>query len=164
MGSFLRLDIGKLSDAGVRVAPLFESLLPHCFKEGGTKVHRNVQGLIEKFISCEDLLKDAVIDGACICPQTNAWKILIHRMVIGSSQGDRRFYDRLEPCRQKDCAVAVESFMLELERLSMELQRHCPRDWNQFVELLIQSTTGDITIPMITLEEYMQSKRQENVI
>jgi len=32
---------------------------------------------------------------------------------------------------------AVEGFMRDLEVWSVELQRHCPEDWNQFCSVIV---------------------------
>merc|ERR1712216_448012 len=124
---------------------LLKDLIPHCFKDddssrpgSASKGSRDVMDLIEKFRSVEALLVDAQ-KGSCHSRQKSAWEMLICRAVMASSKDRSRcFFERirLEPHRQKECADAVDKLMLELEKWSMELQRHCPRDWNKFVELL----------------------------
>jgi len=131
--------------ASSHVKPLIQSLVPHVFIKDGasstgllSKESGHVRDLIEKFQATQTLLVDAHIDGTSPCVHTNAWKILVRRAVMGSCEDDYRFCDRLEPHRQKECAASAESLMLELERWSMELQRHCPMDWNELVGMLVQ--------------------------
>jgi hypothetical protein len=138
--SFLRCP-----EASSHVEPLLQSLVPHVFIKGGasstgllSKESGHVRDLIERFQSNQTLLVDAHIDGTSPCVRTSAWKILVGRAVMGSCKDDSRFCDRLEPSRQKECAASVESLMLELERWSMELQRHRPMDWNELVGMLVQ--------------------------
>jgi len=38
---------------------------------------------------------------------------------------------------------ATEAFMHEMERWSIDLQRHCPSDWNQFSAVLLRCLSGD---------------------
>jgi len=39
-------------------------------------------------------------------------------------------------------ASQVEDLMLELEHWSMELQRHCPHEWNQCSAVLLRCLSG----------------------
>lgn len=64
-----------------------------------------------------------------------AWEVLVKRAVLGSGEDSCANYP---PPTQK----LIEDLMREVERWSLELQRHCPEDWNQFSAVLVQCLTG----------------------
>jgi hypothetical protein len=69
--------------------------------------------------------------------------VLLRRAAAGS--GDLTSDDYRESLVQgpaRDVAVAaIEELMHDLEAYSMELQRHCPEDWNQCAAVLVQQLT-----------------------
>jgi len=67
------------------------------------------------------------------------WQALVRRAVAGSSDADGGL---AEPAR-----AAMEELMRELETWSMELQRHCPEDWNQCSAVLLQCLEGGAQKP-----------------
>jgi len=102
---------------------LVGSLLPHRFEKiqdtelsGFVEMFQRVMGSISQIVGAE-----------------SAENTLVQRAVLGSSS--------VKAHLPKD---QIESFMLELERWSMELQRRCPEDWNQCSSVLIQCLTGGL--------------------
>jgi len=73
-------------------------------------------------------------------PMDMAWEILLKRAIQGHSD--------LTAAEKSGCpadtAKRIEEFMLGLERWSVELQRHCPQDWNQCSAVLVQCITGHV--------------------
>lgn len=73
-----------------------------------------------------------------------AWQLLIESVVIGAGSSGRaeEACRSLPPAHRALAKKAVEDFMRELETMSMELQRHCPQDWNTFSAILLQCVSG----------------------
>jgi len=67
------------------------------------------------------------------------WELLVRRAVAGTD-GAESLYEEVLPATPegKDIEAVVEELMLEIERWSMELQRHAPEDWNNFTSMLVQ--------------------------
>jgi len=70
-----------------------------------------------------------------------AWELLVCRAVNGCD-GNSGALERFNPTRRSEARKVAESFSRELERWSVELQRHCPEDWNQCSAVLVQCLTG----------------------
>jgi len=100
---------------------LVGSLVPHRF---GKSQDAELSAFVESFKSVMGSISQ--IGGV-----ERAENTLMQRSVLGSSS--------LKAHSSKD---EIESFMLDLERWSMELQRRCPEDWNQCSSVLIQCLTG----------------------
>jgi len=83
------------------------------------------------------------------------WELLVRRAVVGT-HGAEELYNELLPSSPKGDAtkIIVEGLMVELERWSMELQRHSPEDWNQCSSLLIQCLLGGIDKPDMNPDEF----------
>lgn len=133
---------------------LLKSLLPHRFldstdsssAEGSHCWDGDLSGFIEKFRYAKQLLVNAQPAGAVGVPkapeaETVSWEILVKRVVNGAS-GTEDAYGCLAPALREDVQVHVEEMMLELEKWSIDLQRHCPEDWNQCSAILVQCLTG----------------------
>jgi len=132
---------------------LLKSLLPHRFIEA--KEHSGAEALswdvelqsfIGKFQSAMKLLTGAQPAGAVGVPtaassERVAWEILMKRVVLGAGSKDEQ-YGGLVPGLKADAQFIVEDLMHDLERWSIELQRHCPEDWNQCSAILVQCLTG----------------------
>jgi len=67
-----------------------------------------------------------------------AWKTLIKRAVEGTDVAHPDLYEFQEPAHRASLHTAVEDLMRDLEGWSLELQRHCPNDWNQCSAILVQ--------------------------
>jgi len=97
-----------------------------------------------------------------LCDETHvsvAWELLMRRVVIGPVEADA-LYDLLLPAEPERQAIkaSVEALMLELERWSMELQRHSPQDWNQCSSVLIQCIAGTTKKPELASEQVAVQK------
>mmetsp|Transcript_142773 Transcript_142773/g.397704 ORF Transcript_142773/g.397704 Transcript_142773/m.397704 type:complete len:539 (+) Transcript_142773:162-1778(+) len=138
----------------VQLSELLKSLLPHRFIEPKEKPGADqgrlwdaeLEGFVEKFRCAKQALMDARPTGASAPPSTEssekaAWEILVKRVVLGAG-GKEDACSCLPPALRDDARVAVEGLMHELERWSIELQRHCPEDWNQCSAILVQCLTG----------------------
>jgi hypothetical protein len=100
---------------------LVGSLLPHRF---GKSQDAELKAFVEAFNSV--MRSISKVGGV-----ERAENTLMQRSVLGSSS--------VKAHSSKD---EIESFMLDLEKWSMELQRRCPEDWNQCSSVLIQCLTG----------------------
>jgi len=133
---------------------LLRSLLPHRFDEtkGNLGVPNNwdaeVEDFLEKFRRAKALLEIAQPQGTAGlqhagCMEKLAWETLVKRVVNGGgTKQEDDAYDGLAPGLRKEAQAATENLMHDLERWSIELQRHCPEDWNQCSAILIQCLTG----------------------
>lgn len=68
-------------------------------------------------------------------PQDSAWELVVKRAVLGAS-------DELYIGCPVETMKLMEDLMREVEKWSLELQRHCPEDWNQFSAVLVQCLMG----------------------
>mmetsp|Transcript_22754 Transcript_22754/g.65577 ORF Transcript_22754/g.65577 Transcript_22754/m.65577 type:complete len:538 (-) Transcript_22754:318-1931(-) len=128
------------SPAGKR-SELVRSLLPHHFLSSFVAdPQRSPSGLSPELAALADQYSQAVQalagghperDGA----EESAQAVLVRRAVLGVVDG---LYSGSSPRAEE----VVEDLMRALERWSLELQRHCPQDWNQCSSVLVQCVTG----------------------
>eukprot|EP00747_Dinoflagellata_sp_TGD_P214957 gnl/TRDRNA2_/TRDRNA2_87748_c0_seq1.p1 gnl/TRDRNA2_/TRDRNA2_87748_c0~~gnl/TRDRNA2_/TRDRNA2_87748_c0_seq1.p1 ORF type:complete len:574 (-),score=112.71 gnl/TRDRNA2_/TRDRNA2_87748_c0_seq1:113-1738(-) len=138
----------------LRHLDLLKSLLPHRFNNIDTRsveINRpwsaELDDFIEKFRHAKQLLVGAQPAGAVGVPNAAAadlvaWEILVRRVVNGAGAESEDVFGRLAPSLRETAVAAVEDLMHDLERWSIELQRHCPEDWNQCVAILVQCLAG----------------------
>lgn len=144
---------------------LAKTLLPHRFKlqnEADLGVDCNVDGkvkfvladpdlarLLEKYNETVESLKETAKSDAGY-RQTgvqgssfDARLLLTQRAACSSVDEMRAHYQRLLKQDQEGAGaiISTEGFMHDLEALSMELQRHCPEDWNQCTAVLVSRLT-----------------------
>jgi hypothetical protein len=105
-----------------------------------------LESFIDKFRYSKQLLVGAQPAGAVGVPpaaaaETTAWEILVKRVVNGAD-GSEDVYGCLAPALREATQVHVEELMHDLEGWSIELQRHCPEDWNQCSAILVQCLSG----------------------
>lgn len=93
-----------------QLAVKYETAQDALYKTMSTFDHEDVS------VKTFDLLKQAAVWG----PSSSA-QVLPHELRL-----------------RKTVCTKLEHFMLELERWSIELQRHCPTDWNQWCALLVR--------------------------
>jgi len=74
------------------------------------------------------------------------WEVLVKRAVAGSSD-EQGVYATFMPQSRETARATVENLMRSLESWSVELQRHCPEDWNQFSAVLVECLTGGVQKP-----------------
>jgi len=146
-----------VADPGQQRANLVRNLLPHRFAGAGAKGAEEDGSVPTR--SCPELialseLYQAVLTelasvhpaaAAHAAPKEAAWQVLVKRAIKGDSDGSPR-HNATDEDKLSSCPSAtrrnVEDFMLGLERWSLELQRHCPQDWNQCSAVLVQCITG----------------------
>lgn len=84
---------------------------------------------------------------SCHKQQTHpaVWELLARRAVVGSDGADKVYTDLMQPrgCIEESTTAPVEEFMRELERWSMELQRHAPEEWNECSSIILQCVMGE---------------------
>lgn len=70
------------------------------------------------------------------------WEILLQRVVSGpEKQTAAMDTNRTDLDYTQEARNFLENFALQLEPWSIELQRHCPEDWNQCSAVLVQCLT-----------------------
>lgn len=131
---------------------LLQSLLPHRFTESKdfsteATFDSELEGFLDKYRRSKQLLVGALPAGASGVPpasaaETVAWEILVKRVVTGNEAAPEDIYGCLAPALREAVQIHVEELMHELEKWSIELQRHCPEDWNQCSAILVQCLTG----------------------
>eukprot|EP00930_Biecheleria_cincta_P076560 TRINITY_DN6376_c0_g3_i1.p1 TRINITY_DN6376_c0_g3~~TRINITY_DN6376_c0_g3_i1.p1 ORF type:complete len:621 (+),score=135.39 TRINITY_DN6376_c0_g3_i1:105-1967(+) len=109
-----------------RQSALIESLLPHHFgqserqdQESGTSRRQSTSKPMTDLINAFEQVS-VMLGGQN--------EVLLQRAVLGAGQGNRA----------KDIDEAVDRFILQLERFSMEMQRQNPEDWNRCCSVLMQ--------------------------
>lgn len=130
---------------------LLRSLLPHRFQNSP---HRedlvsgdvDLEAFVAKFNHANALVMAgySASSGASLSPieaQQASWEIFVKRVINGTDSKEDPFAS-LNSAYRPHAISAVEDLMLDLEKWSMELQRHCPEDWNQCSAILIQCLGG----------------------
>jgi hypothetical protein len=74
-------------------------------------------------------------------PHSVTWQALVKRLVCRGDVDDENDYEDISPSIRKDAQLAVGDLLRDLERWSMELQRHCPEDWNHYSATLLHCLT-----------------------
>jgi len=136
----------------LQLMELLKSLLPHRFAEPKDRLcdvgqlwDAELEAFIQKFLCTRQLLVGALPGGGA-APDAErnerlAWEVLVKRVVRGAV-GKEDACSCLAPTLRDGASEAVEGLMHELEKWSIELQRHCPEDWNQCSAILVQCLTG----------------------
>lgn len=114
---------------------LLQGLLPHRFPElaqGKLELEDDPEFaiLIDQFKQVTDQLRCNSDD-----PGAYPWTLLVRRAVHGAAE---TAYLCLQPALREQ----VQIFMREVEKWSLELQRHCAQDWNQCSSVLVQCFNG----------------------
>jgi hypothetical protein len=123
-------------------AELLRSLLPHRFGGDtgtGSDCDAEISALLEKFRQVHKLLMESSRTCDAV---SHAWELLARRVVKGSSSAAD--FDGIVGERVAAAQSATEGLMRDLEKYSMELQRHCPDDWNQTSAVLLQCLEGSM--------------------
>jgi len=113
---------------------VLKSLLPHRFPEGtGATGDESLQSLRATFRQVYmTLARKSAVEGG------SAWQTLIQWVAFGAEGLGLAPTD----LQQGGQLHELVEFVKELESWSMELQRHCPQDWNQCSSLLVRCLTG----------------------
>lgn len=138
--------------------PLLARLLPHHVSDSGSSIKggskkeasapvmsKSLQGLVDSYASVDQMLQQAAPYGVG-SPEagTITKEILVKKLVDSDADPAEVFGSLVHPQRQAVQAV-VDELLLELEGWSMELQRHCPEDWNQYSAVLVRCLQTDET-------------------
>lgn len=121
-----------------RYSEVLRSLLPQRFPEcsnssSGYRRDADLQALHARFRHVySKMAKMAPVSGR------KTWELLVRWVSFGTGGLG------LRPCdlAADGALYEVVEFVKELEIWSMELQRHCPQDWNQCSSLLVRCLTG----------------------
>eukprot|EP00406_Dinophysis_acuminata_P070259 CAMPEP_0179279884 /NCGR_PEP_ID=MMETSP0797-20121207/36345_1 /TAXON_ID=47934 /ORGANISM="Dinophysis acuminata, Strain DAEP01" /LENGTH=536 /DNA_ID=CAMNT_0020988529 /DNA_START=58 /DNA_END=1668 /DNA_ORIENTATION=+ len=104
-----------------------------------------IETFLAKFRAAKSVLMTAQGASSAGAPSKSAekmaWETLVKRVVAGTD-GKEDAYGSIARHLQDGARKAVEDLIHELERWSIELQRHCPEDWNQCSAILVQCLTG----------------------
>merc|ERR1719416_20295 len=118
-----------LADPLSRRTELVRSLLPHRFSppsEGNMgaafmKVDPELKALYDRFRDTMQLLTGCAKSSRMPqAPRGVAWEALMKQAILGTE-------DQVSP----EHRASVADLLRAVERWSLELQRHCPEDWNQ---------------------------------
>lgn len=102
-----------------------------------------------------DVASGGAYDDDCVVFQRNYEKLkgmlpgslsnaIIKRVVLGTGQSEKdETYHCIDPAIRDAVYPHMEDLMREMESFSIELQRHCPEDWNQCSAILIQCLTSE---------------------
>jgi hypothetical protein len=121
-------------------SPLLARLLPHHFTDiasGNPSLGAELQTFFEKYLTVEHSIRDSQRDK----DMAAARAVLATRVVSGGDNSDESFAS-VPHAYRANVQAQVESLMHELEGWSMELQRHCPEDWNQYSAVLVHCLTS----------------------
>lgn len=125
---------------------LLKSLLPHRFVDspaGEKACDAELQSFLDKF-RCARQSLIAALPKTGSQGEKGAYDILVKRVVNGpgtSGSKEDAFRDLVQASKP-DAHAEAEDLMMELEKWSIELQRHCPEDWNQCSAILLQCLAG----------------------
>jgi len=151
----------------MRYAGLVKMILPHRFKSLEEAADSSVvvcdsdlKELLDRFTVAKALLCETWACGADskelrrpssyrpLCdkedaPVQAALDFLMRRAIIGPTCCQPK--GETSRVLTGEAQAVVDDFVRELERWSMELQRHCPEDWNQCSAILVQCLSGPPT-------------------
>jgi len=128
---------------------LLKSFLPHRFIAGDDEkgVAQSWEPELKAFIDSFQVTRSVLVASNALeqavktspaAEEQAVWDLLMKRVVHGSGREKDAFNcEGLGP----EGETAIEDLMRHLERWSMDLQRHCPEDWNQFSAILVQCLT-----------------------
>lgn len=123
----------------VQQIPLLARLLPHRFSvpcSGGMPtLGAALQTFSDKYASTTQTLSDAYTASG-VSDVEHAVKALLAKRVTHGGD-DIMLYSDVPIAHVAPAKAQVEDLFHELEAWSIELQRHCPEDWNQYSAVLV---------------------------
>lgn len=128
---------------------MMRSLLPKRFSD--SKAGENapwdseLQDRLGKFQNVEEYLSRNQPQPISWSADSVAWRVLLMRVIHGSPEAAAAAaqHEHSSLALGPQAQAVVEDLVHELEGWSMELQRHCPEDWNQCSAILVQCLTGE---------------------
>lgn len=132
-------------------AELLRNLLPHRFGAlASSPLSQEIRDLITHYRTTSELIGQPrpLPLGASTASSSDSlaplgvWELLIRRAVSGNADSHEGDYVRLPAEKREAARMSVEALMKGVEKWSLELQRHCPEDWNQCSSVLIECLTG----------------------
>lgn len=141
-------------------AEFLRDLLPHRFKapeqqddkvstqQRHCRIDAEVVSFLDRFQQVRKTLVGAQRPGAAgeAAADKAAWEALVRRVVNGVAGGAADAQRDNEGLATPGARAAIDGLVLELERWSIELQRHCPEDWNQCSAILVRCLVGDVSV------------------
>jgi len=119
--------------------PLLARLLPHRFgapNSTAPTLGPELLSFAEKYASVEWALA-SMMAGPIVDRASDSRKLLVKRVVNGCDDDVAAIYVGVPPAHIDEAQSQVDSLMHDLEAWSIELQRHCPEDWNQYSAVLV---------------------------
>jgi len=126
-----------LADPTGKQAEFMKLLLPHRFP-GGSGADAELQGMTQQF---HQAMRAVGAGAPGADAKAFAWEVVVRHAVDGFD-GRAMALEGSPIAKRAEVQRAIDTFSQELERWSMELQRHCPEDWNQCSSVLVQCLTG----------------------
>jgi hypothetical protein len=121
--------------------PLLVRLLPHRFTNATSSspsLGPELQAFYEKYCLVERSLADSQVDRA-----VDSRALLASRVVNGADGNTDDLFSSVRGSDRANVQAKVEVLMHDLEAWSIELQRHCPEDWNQYSAVLVHCLRSD---------------------
>mmetsp|Transcript_143284 Transcript_143284/g.248364 ORF Transcript_143284/g.248364 Transcript_143284/m.248364 type:complete len:543 (+) Transcript_143284:135-1763(+) len=138
--------------------PLLARILPHHVSDsgsstkGGSKkkasapvMSKSLQGLLESYVRVDQQLQLAAPHGTASPEAGTITKEILVKKLVDSDADPAEVFGSLLPSHRQAVQARVDELLLELEGWSMELQRHCPEDWNQYSAVLVRCLQSDET-------------------
>jgi hypothetical protein len=125
--------------------PLLVRLLPHRFKDVASKTPTpcaELRTLFAKYGVTDRAIEDALSIAASRSPESDSYSLLVRRVLSGNDDADDCF-SSVPHASRANVQAHVESLVHELEGWSIELQRHCPEDWNQYSAVLVRCLSDE---------------------
>jgi hypothetical protein len=123
-------------------ADLLRSLLPDRFGGHGAEgavFDEEVKGFVSRFQSLCSLLQASGSGDGHVMDCLS--KRIINGMNTGAGASISDF-SFIVAANREEASKATDAFMRDMECWSMELQRHCPEEWNQCTSILLQCLEG----------------------
>jgi hypothetical protein len=115
--------------------PLLVRLLPHRFVDiasGSPSLGPELRSFFGKYSSVERAIADSQQEN-----DADVRSLLAKRVVNGGGDDSDDMLSFVPHACRANVQAQVENLMHELEAWSIELQRHCPEDWNQYSAVLV---------------------------
>mmetsp|Transcript_106373 Transcript_106373/g.339467 ORF Transcript_106373/g.339467 Transcript_106373/m.339467 type:complete len:532 (+) Transcript_106373:35-1630(+) len=129
---------------------LVRSLLPHRFAplvEGDSKaltLDIELKAVYDRFKETMAMLTASPpsgFSGSSWAARHGAWEAIVRQAVVGEeAQAPQACFESTAAAAERNKAIA--DLLNGVERWSLELQRHCPEDWNQCSAVLVHCLTS----------------------